>query len=309
MFAVGEPSRLIDVRRLVCQAADCQIGTTLTLERRSIVLNNMKQSTDQTVTLVTRTLDILETLARSGTAVTLTDLAAATSTPKATLHRVLRTLQTRGYVSQEGEAGRYAAGIRCFELGSMWAQNLDVRSIAAPYLAVLNAETKETVHLGVYEQGDVVYIDRLESPQQVIAKSYVGRRCPATSVSTGRVLLAYSANAEITRVLAEPLPVYTDRSITDPGELFDMLAKIRVDGFGVNHCSYRDEVCGIAAAVRDHTGRVVAAVGLCMPEHRFGPERMEFLRDATIQAAVEISSALGGPKTLVTASPAASYVR
>jgi DNA-binding IclR family transcriptional regulator len=269
----------------------------------------MKQSTDQTVTLVTRTLDVLETLARSGSAVTLAELTDATSMPKATLHRVLRTLQSRGYVSQEGEAGRYAAGIRCFELGSMWAQNLDVRAVAAPYLAVLNVETKETVHLGVYEHGDVVYIDRLESPQQVIAKSYVGRRCPATCVATGRVLLAYSENAEITRVLEEPLPQYTDRSITDPGELADILAKVRVDGFGVNHGGYRNEVGGIAAAVRDHTGRVVAAVGLCLPEHRFGPERIEFLRDATIQAAVEISSALGGPKTLVTASAGADHVR
>jgi DNA-binding IclR family transcriptional regulator len=88
----------------------------------------------------------------------------------------------------------------------------------------------------------------------------------------------------------------------------DLLAQIRVDGFGVNHGSYRDEVCGISAAVRDHTGRVVAAVGFCMPEHRFGPERMGFLRDATIQAAVEISSALAGPKTLVTASVGASHV-
>lgn len=279
------------------------------MEQRSTLMTVMEQRIDQPITLVARTLDTLETLARSGTSMTLTDLAAATSTPKATMHRVLHSLQSRGYVSQEGEAGRYAAGVRCFELGSMWAQNLDIRSVAAPYLAALNIETMETVHLGVYEHGDVVYIDRLESSQPVIAKSYVGRRCPATCVATGRVLLAYSSSAEISRVLDEPLPAFTDRSITDPVDLASMLAGIRVDGFGVNHGSYRDEVGGISAPVRDHTGRVVAAVGLCIPEHRFGSERMEFLRDTTIQAAVEISSALGGPKTLVTASADGDHVR
>jgi DNA-binding IclR family transcriptional regulator len=251
---------------------------------------------------VLKSLDILETLARSGVAMTLGDLSAATTTPKASLHRLLQTLQSRGYVTQDGQTGPYAVGVRCFELGSMWAQNLDVRAIAAPYLAHLNAVSQETVHLGVYEHGDVVYVDRLESPQQVVAKSYVGRRCPATCVATGRVLLAYSDQAEIDRVLSEPLPTFTSRSITDPGRLSAMLTGIRVNGYGVNRCSYRDDVSGIAAPIRDHTGRVIASVGLCLPDHRFLDERFDLLRDATVQAAVDISRALGGPQVLLTAA-------
>lgn len=280
----------------------------LTSEQHSSLIMNMEPRTDQSVSLVVRTLDTLETLARSGTAMTLTDLANATVTPKATMHRVLQSLKSRGYVSQNGDSGRYAAGIRCFELGSMWAHNLDMRSIAAPYLEILNGETQETVHLAVYEHGDVVYIDKFESPQQVVAKSYIGRRCPATCVATGRVLLAYSSTAEIARVLEGPLPAFTVRSVTDPAELADLLERTRVDGFGVNHGSYRDEVGGISAPIRDHTGRVVAAVGLCLPEHRFLLERVGFLRDSTIRTAVEISGALGGPKDLVTADAKTSHV-
>jgi DNA-binding IclR family transcriptional regulator len=251
---------------------------------------------------VLKTLDLLETLARSGVAMSLGDLSAATTTPKASLHRLLQTLQSRGYVTQDGQTGPYAVGIRCFELGSMWAQNLDVRAIAAPYLVHLNAVSQETVHLGVYEHGDVVYVDRLESPQQVVAKSYVGRRCPATCVATGRVLLAYSDQAEIDRVLSEPLPTYTSRSITDPDRLSAMLTDVRIDGYAINRCSYRDDVSGIAAPIRDHTGRVIASVGLCLPDHRFVDERFDLLRDATTQAAVDISRALGGPQVLLMAA-------
>jgi DNA-binding IclR family transcriptional regulator len=242
---------------------------------------------------VLRALDVLEALTGSGSAMTLSDLAAEIDTPKATLHRLLQTLQVRGYVTQDAGNGRYAAGLRCFELGSLWALNLDLRAVAAPFLAQLNASTRETVHLGVYEQGDVVYIDRLESPQQVIAKSYVGRRCPATCVATGRVLLAYSDRVEIERVLSEPLPAYTEHSITDRDQLFAMLADIRATGHGLNRCSYRDEVSGIAAPIRDHTGRVVASVGLCLPDHRFVGERVALLREATVASAQEISRALG----------------
>ena len=230
---------------------------------------------------------------------TLTDLSAETATPKGSLHRMLQSLQSRGYVTQDVRSGRYAAGIRCFELGSLWAQNLDMRSVAAPFLHHLNAATRETVHLGVYESGDVVYIERLESPQQVIAKSYVGRRCTATCVATGRVLLAFSDAAEIERVLEQPVPAYTEHSITDPAQLSEMFAEIRANGFGVNRCSYREEVSGIAAPIRDHTGRVIAAVGLCLPDHRFGPDRLDVLRDVTIETAMDISRALGAPSALV----------
>jgi DNA-binding IclR family transcriptional regulator len=261
----------------------------------------------ESASIVDRALTILEELARSGAALSFTDLCARTSTPKATMHRLLATLQARGYVTQDG-VGRYSAGVRCFELGSMWAQKLDVRAVAAPYLNRLNEESQETVHLGVYEHGDVIYIDRIESPQQVIAKSYVGRRCTAASVATGRVLLAFSDLAEIERVLGEPIPAYTEHSIVDPAVMRDLLAQVRVDGFALNRCSYRSEVSGIAAPIRDHTGRVVASVGLCMPDHRFRDDRLERFQEMTLQAAVDISVALGGPAGVVTSGrvPAAA---
>ena len=251
--------------------------------------------------IVDRALTILEELARSGAALSFTDLCARTSTPKATMHRLLATPQSRGYVTQDG-FGQYSAGVRCFELGSMWRRRkLDVRAVAGPYLGRLNEESQETVHLGVDEHGDVIYIDRIESPQQVIAKSYVGRRCTAASVATGRVLLAYSDLAEIERVLREPIPAYTEHSIVDPAAMRELLAQVRTNGLAQNRCSYRSEVSGIAAPIRDHTGRVVASVGLCMPDHRFRDDRLEALPDLTLQAVGVISVALGGPAGVVTA--------
>jgi DNA-binding IclR family transcriptional regulator len=252
-----------------------------------------------------RGLSILEFLARAGSGRGLTDIAAEVGGPKATLHRLLTSLQARGYVTQDARTSLYSAGVRCFELGSMWAQNLDLRAKAGPYLAELNEVTGETVHLAVYDHGEVVYVEKLESRHPVVAKSFVGRRCPATCVATGRALLAFQPRAEIDDVLARPLPAYTPLSITDPEELRTLLAGVRRDGFGVNQGTYRDEVGGLAAPIRDHTGRVVASVGVCLPLQRFGDDRFGVLRDATTEAAVAISAALGGPDSLVTGSEGA----
>jgi DNA-binding IclR family transcriptional regulator len=256
-----------------------------------------------------RALDILELLSRSPGPQGLTDIAQRVGGPKATVHRLLATLQVRGYVTQDARTARYGAGIRCFELGSMWAQHLDLRAIAAPHAAMLNERSGETVHLAIYDHGDVIYIDKIESPHPVVAKSYVGRRCPATCVATGRALLAFRPREEIEEVLGGPLPAYSERSITQPHELAALLNGVRRDGYAVNHGGYRDGVGGIAAPIRDHTGHAVASVGLCLPEQRFGPDRVGPLRDWTVDAAVAISMALGGPSALVASGPLRSGER
>jgi DNA-binding IclR family transcriptional regulator len=249
-----------------------------------------------------RSLDILELLVRSGSPQRLADIVDGVGGPKATIHRLLTTLQSRGYVTREPRTSAYSAGVRCFELGSLWVQNLDLRAIAGPHLAALNESTMETVHLAVYDHGDVVYVDKLESPHPVVAKSYVGRRCPATCVATGRALLAFESREEIASVLGGPLPAYTPESITDPAALTTLLADVRAEGYAVNHGAYREGVGGVAAPVRDHTGRVVASVGICLPEQRFGPDRFAELRDRTAETAVAVSHAIGGPASLITAA-------
>lgn len=255
----------------------------------------------QPVNPVSRVLDVLETLAGSPTPLSFTELCGRTSTPKATLHRMLGTLQARGYVQVDHVSGNYSAGVRCLELGGLWLSRLDLRSVAAPHLKELNAVSTETIHLGVYESGDVIYVEKLESPQQVIAKSHIGRRCPAVAVATGRVLLATQDRREIDRVLAVPLGKHTNESITDPDDLRQLLGEARERGYAINRGGYREGVSGIAAPIRDHTGAVVAAVGICLPDYRFTDERFPQLRDWTLHTANAISRGLGGP--LSTFSP------
>jgi DNA-binding IclR family transcriptional regulator len=251
-----------------------------------------------------RALDILEFLAEAAAPRGLTEVAERVGGPKATVHRLLATLHQRGYVAQDPRTARYTAGVRCFELGSQWAAGLDLRRVAAPHLAELNESTLETVHLAVYDHGDSVYVEKLDCRHPVVAVSRVGRRCPATCVATGRALLAFQDQAEIDEVLSRPLPAYTEHSATDPGELRALLERVRSDGYAVNHASYRPGVGGLAAPVRDYRGQVVASVGVCLPEQRFGPGEFPGLLSATVSAAVAITAALGGPRELVTAGPA-----
>ena len=134
---------------------------------------------------VERALDALEWLAAAkGEPRGLSEIALGLGQSKATVHRLLSVLRRRGYVFQDAQSG-YQLGIKCFELGNDWAQSFDLRVFARPFLEKLNEDTRETVHLAVYDQGDVVYVDKLESTQLVIARPDIGNRGTCNSSCDG----------------------------------------------------------------------------------------------------------------------------
>jgi len=247
-----------------------------------------------------KALDILEWLARAdGPKPKLTEITAGTGIAKATAHRLLSLLRQRGYVDQDAQAG-YALGLKCFELGEQWNRRFDLRVFARPHLERLVAEHNETVQLAVYDQGDVVYIDRIESTQLVIARSDSSSRAPVSVIATGRVLLAYQSAAEIEVQLERPLPMFTPAS-PDRAQLAELLEEVRVQGYAMSEETFREGICGVAAPIRNSTGAVIAAVGVIMPKHRYATNK-EMLRDAVIATAVDISATIGGPDVLVTSA-------
>lgn len=236
--------------------------------------------------------DVLELLEDEGAPLRLTDVAVRLEQAKATIHRTLAALEARGYAVQLDDE-RYRLGVRCVTLGASAADLLDLRTVARGHLEALNAATRENVHLAVYERGEVIYLDKIDSHHAVAPKSRVGERAPSVAVSTGRALLAYQSATEIERVIEAGLPAFTPRSITEPDRLLALLEQIREEGLARNHSSWRDGVCGVAAPIRDHTGMVVASVGCCLPEPRFTEDRQAELEAAVLDAADAISHQLG----------------
>jgi DNA-binding IclR family transcriptional regulator len=248
---------------------------------------------------VERALDVLEWLAAVGNQPQgLSEIALGLAQPKATVHRLLTVLRRRGYVSQDNQS-LYSLGIKCFELGSRWSQTFDLGTFSRPYLEKLNEELMERVQLAIYDQGDAVYVLKLESTQLIVAKAELGNRAPATVVATGRALLAFQPPAEIRAQLSRPLPAYTENTPISREEITAILDEVRREGFAVNRETYRPGICGLAAPIRDSTGAVIASVGTLVPAHRFGADYYVRIRDETISTALAISKALGGPSQLV----------
>lgn len=245
---------------------------------------------------VVKALDVVEALARSERPLGVTELSRQLGMTKSNVHRLLKTLQRRRYVRQSAQDTRYELSLRLWELGSLVLSRLDPKRVATSHLVALAERTRETVHLSVLDGTEVVYVDKIDSPEPVRAYSQLGGRAPAWSVATGKAMLAYAGQATIDSVVAALVP-FTARTLRTEAALRRELARIRAAGLAKNLGEWRAAVVGCAAPIRDATGEVVAAVGISGPAERLKP-RLDAFAPLVVATARGISTALGHVRCL-----------
>lgn len=240
-----------------------------------------------------RALDLLETLGKAEGALPLGELARRVNLHKSTVYRLLQTLGKRGYVTQDAD-GRYRLGLRIVGLSSALLDSLDLREEARPYLQQLLAQTNEVVHLVVMEQGEMVYIEKLEGTQTVRMHSLVGKRVPAHCTGVGKAILAYLPSDEVEHILQEKgMPAHTPKTITDLPAMLDELARVRAQGYAIDNEENEEGIICIAAPIYDYRNRVIAAISLSAPSMRMGTSRVESLIPLVKATAANISAHFG----------------
>src|SRR5690554_5489779 len=115
-----------------------------------------------------RAVAVIEALALEKNGCGVTKLSKATNINKSTVFKILFTLSQKGYVERVPDSEDYRLGVKFLQLGSTILDQMDLRSIAMPYLQQLSVTTKETVHLGILDNFEVVYIEKFDSVEHSI---------------------------------------------------------------------------------------------------------------------------------------------
>lgn len=235
---------------------------------------------------------MLEALTLSEAPRGVSDLARELSLTRSNVHRTLKTLRAAGYVRQTLDSGDYECTLKLFQLGGAVLARVDVKRAAEPFMEALASRTRETVHLSVLDDTDVIYLHKIDSPQPVRAYSMIAGRAPAYAVATGKALLAFQGDGYIARFKGKLEP-HTTRTLISLAALRQELEQIRQQGYAVNRGEWRASVCGLAAPVFDSTRGALAAVGISGPIERLKPATLKSFRPDVVQAARSISEALG----------------
>lgn len=250
------------------------------------------------VRAVIRAADILEVLRNSKGGATLNELSSGTGIAKASVFRMVRTLEETGLVERVPGTESYRVGVKCLQLGQAYLEQTDLRQEARPVLERLRSEFGETVHLGVLDdEGRVVYIEKLETKHAVgLMMSRVGKTSPAYCTGLGKSLLAFSDEDVVSRLLERgALQRYTANTICDPEELRQRLHEIRDLGYSIDLEEHETGVRCVAAPVIDAEDKPIAALSITGPSERI-PEGLLYgdLAVAVSSAAREIGARLGG---------------
>jgi DNA-binding IclR family transcriptional regulator len=222
----------------------------------------------------------------------LSELAQEVGLNKTTTYRLLTALESEGMVARQAN-DTYTLGPEIVVLGGRALRNNDLRTVSKPALEAMAAATGETATLEVLSGYEVVIIDEVVGEHLMASAQSIGTRWPAFVTSTGKAMMAYLAPAELDAILSRPLLRMTPKTITDPDALRRELAEIRQQGYAVAGETLEMGLVVVGAAVRNHDGKVIAAISLGGPSVRITPDRVPEIGALVVAAAARISVQLG----------------
>ena len=240
----------------------------------------------QSIAAVERAIDVLLLFGLGGKGdLGVTEISSELGLSKAAVHRILTSLRSRDLIAVDTGTRRYQLGPAALGLGRAYLQRIDVRSMAAPELAWLSAESLETATLSI-RTGDVrMYVDQVIPDREVRMEVALGVPYPLHAGASSKAFLAFLTAGELDAYFARSgLSKMTDATVTDESALRAELAEIRQRGYALSFGERQAGAASAAAPVLDHDGRPGAVVSVSGPAERFRGEvdrAVELLLEST----------------------------
>ena len=247
-----------------------------------------------TVKSVDRAMQLLKLIGKKKEGCGVTELANQVDINKSSVYKILITLAKYGLIEQDPSTGKYRLSFGLLELSSSLLESLDLRTQAYPYLLELEKATNEVIHLVVLDQGEVVYIEKLEGNETLRMHSKVGRRAPVHCTGVGKAILAYLPSHEVDSILEKHgMAKHTEYTITDKKTFYRELERVRQQGYALDEEENELGIKCVGAPIFDHRGQVIAAISVSGPTVRMSEERKRELVQLVKDTSIKISRRMG----------------
>ena len=256
----------------------------------------MKKESSYVIESLQRGLNVLSLFNRERSALTLTEIVEATGLNKSTTFRIVNTLDSSGYLERDPDTRQYRPGLKVLQLGFTAISSLEFRQLARPYLRKLSQATGESASLGVLDDLEIIYVDRIRGRQIIVGVILgIGSRIPAHCASMGKVILAHLPVQELAHRLAKspPTPCTANSKIDLPAIEAELL-QVRQQGYATNDEELEIGLRAVAAPIWDHNNQIVAAINTSGSVRTISNERLlSELMPQVCDTAELISLALG----------------
>jgi len=250
--------------------------------------------TNNYISVVGKAMRVLEAI-RGRSEVPLGEISSSAGLIKSSTFRILFTLEHLGYV-EKSVGGRYTLTARLARLTRNDRPAPDLGNVAEPFMAELLRRFRETVNLGVLDNGEVLYIRVRETSHALRLTAHAGMRSPVHSTALGKCLLCCLPREEIEAILKKhPLRPVTPRTIRDRPTFYRELERVRSRGLAIDNQEDSSGARCLAAPILTSTGDVRAALSISGPAARMMPRRDREIAEALHEACGEIARLLGDP--------------
>jgi DNA-binding IclR family transcriptional regulator len=258
--------------------------------------NNNSEKRRTSIQSLDRATAILKALAGGPRRLGVSELADRLGLARPTVHGLLQTLQTHGFVEQDAYSDKYQLGPGLLQLGYSYLDLNELRARSIGHADKLASRAHAAVRVGVMHGSSVVVVHHVFRPDAAFSVLEVGLQLPLHASALGKAVLAFAPAQLVEDLLAEPLPRLTKQTL-NAEQLRRELPVIRDSGIATE----RDEAVlgesSAAAPIFDHGGQAVGAIGVVDSTERIFPRGLaRGLATAVGEAARGVSRELGAPR-------------
>jgi DNA-binding IclR family transcriptional regulator len=243
---------------------------------------------------LTRALDIIDVFDYDNRELTAQELSLRTGIPLSTLYRLIKDLETRGYLKYNSHLATYGLGMRFFELGCVVSQQIELPEVCGPVMRQLNEQYDATVMPTAVYRNEVICLEVIQSKHILRLAMERGSRLPFYAGAGSKILMAFLPQNQLDLLLElQPIVAFTSHTLTNPATFKEHLAQIREQGYALSDQEMNTGAVGLAAPVYNAQREVVAGLTLAGPSSVLERDRFPEFISAITQAAADCSARLG----------------
>lgn len=243
-----------------------------------------------------RAIDIIDLISENREAMTIAEISRTLDIPKSTAFDLVYTLVDRGYLVVDTKNKTFNLGLRLFQAGARYLENVSFYDIAHPLLEQVVSQAQETAFLAVENEGKLVYLDKVDSTSSIRTSCRIGASNPMYCTGLGKALMAALPEDEVRKIVkASGMARKTEFTITTEERLFRELNEARARGYAIDDKESEVEVFCVAAPIRDASGKPFAAISIAslVSKMENDPARVDAFGKLIADTALTISRSLG----------------
>lgn len=215
---------------------------------------------------VTKSLMLLDAFAEAEHPLRFTDLKDRLPFPKATLHRMLKSLVDERMLTHNEMSSSYQLGPRLIRLAhAAWAHG-SLPDAARPVLDRLHAKLGKTIHLAELDNGQVLYLDKRIGNRGLAMFSRPGKVGPAYCTGVGKAMMAYLPQDALEDALhRQTFARFTATTLTSREALLRELEAIRARGHAFDREEHEPGIICVAVPILSAEGALYGGLSATNP--------------------------------------------